>query len=125
MNTVIQSFYNNLSIAVPNINKKISRTINSELLKYVPNGDKQLAVRRTAGIVTKAAITAASGFVGSSTANPVLLNVAAISATSLVGDLRQTEIIGNCLTESGIDEKSVKECIESAHRKQLQTNQND
>lgn len=125
LNTVIQSFYNNLSIAVPNIDKKISRTINTELLKYVPNGDKQLAVRRTAGIVTKAAITAAAGIVGNSTANPVLLNVAATSATALIGDLRQTEIIGNCLAESGIDEKSVKECIELAQRKQLTTTKAD
>lgn len=121
LNQVIQSFHNNLSIAVPNINRKISREINFELLKYVPNGDRQLAVRRAAGMVTKSAITAAASIVGTSTANPALLNVAASSAVALIGDLQQTEIIGNCLTESGIDEKAVKECIENAKRKQLTT----
>lgn len=121
LNTVIQSFYNNLSITVPGINGKISREINAELLKYVPNGDKQLAVRRAASIVTKSAITAAAGIVGSSTANPALLTVAASSAVSLIGDLHQTEVIGNCLAEAGVDEKAVKECIENAKRKQLTT----
>lgn len=119
MNKLTQSFYTNLTISVPNIDQTIAQNINRELLKYVPNGDKKLAVRKAGKIVTKAAIIAASGIAGATISNPILLNTAAIAATSLLSDLQNTEVIGKCLNESGIDDTFVKSCIEEAKRKQL------
>lgn len=119
MNNLTQSFYTNLIISVPNIDHTIAKNINRELLKYVPNGDKQLAVRKAGKVVTKAAIIAASGIAGTTTSNPILLNTAATAATSLLSDLQNTEVIGKCLNESGIDDTSIKRCIEEAKRKQL------
>ena len=119
MNKLTQSFYTNLTISVPNIDQTIAQNINRELLKYVPNGDKKLAVRKAGKIVTKAAIIAASGIAGTTISNPILLNTAATAATSLLSDLQNTEVIGKCLNESGIDDTFVKSCIEEAKRKQL------
>ena len=119
MSKLIQSFYSNLAISTPNINKSISRNINNELLKYVPNGDAQLASRKVGKVITKAAITAASCIVGTQIPNPVLLNTAATAATSLLNDFQNTEVIGKCLKDSGIDDNAVKTIIEKGAGKRL------
>lgn len=118
LNQVVQCLYNNLMLTLPNIDNSQTRRINNELLKYVPNGDKQRACRRVARIATKATICAAASVAGSATANPVFLNVAATSALSMYKDLSETEIIGNCLRESGIDDGSIRKCIEDAKKSQ-------
>lgn len=97
LNRTIQYIHNNLAVAVPSINNSQVRRINNELLKYVPNGDKQLACRSAVGFISNTLISAAASVVGSSTANPLILEAAAVSALSLCGDLNETEVIGNCL----------------------------
>lgn len=119
INTTIQSLYNNLSISVPGIDRTLSKKINAELLKYVPNGDKQLATRKIASFTAKSAIIAAASIAGTSIGSPALLTVAATAATSLVDDLSNTEVIGNCLVDSGIDQETVKKCIDEARHNQL------
>ena len=94
--------------------------INMELLKYVPNGDKQMAVRVASKYVTKSAITATSGIIGANTGNPILISTAASFATSLLDDLSKTEYIGNCLRESGVNEDYIKKCIEDAKKRKQQ-----
>ena len=118
LNSAIQMLHNNLLISIPDINRSQARKINNELLQYVPNGDKQLACRRAAKFVTKAGIAAAASLIGTATVDPLLLNVAASSALSLYSDLSETEIIGNCLRESGVDDRAIKKCIESARKTQ-------
>lgn len=118
---VTQGLFQNLYISLPNINFNKARQINREMLLYVPNGDKQRAVRRGATFVGKAAIAATASILGSSTGNPALLNVAATSALSLYQDLSNTEVIGNCLAESGVSELLIRESIAKADSVRKQT----
>ena len=57
---------------------------------------------------------------GALTENPVLLKVAAASATSLFKDLSGTETIGNILKLSGVQDKDVRECLVEARKIQKQ-----
>lgn len=114
LNHAIQCLHNNLMLTLPNIDNSKVRRVNSELLKYVPNGDKQRACRRAARLASKAAICAAASVAGCTTVNPALLEVAATSALSMYKDLNETEIIGNCLRDAGIDDNSIRKCIEDA-----------
>lgn len=114
LSVVTQSIYHNLTLTIPNINMKKAKEVNKKLMLYVPNAQKQLMMQRTAKLVAKGTIIAASTVGGISTDNPVLLEIAATTATSLFKDLEDTERIGNCLKDCGINEDSVKKCIEGA-----------
>lgn len=117
VNTLISSFFNNLSISVPSINTDIADEINSNLLKYVPNGDKQKFVRKAGKLIAKTTIATASGVLGVATVNPLLINVAASSAASLLTDLNNSEVIGNCLLDAGVNQESIKKCLDDAAKK--------
>ena len=112
--TVTQNIYRNLMISIPNINMKKAEEVNRQMLSYVPNGDRQYMAQRSAKMITKTAIMTASAIIGSETGNPVLIETAATTASSLFKDLENTEIVGNCLKECGVDDGSIKNCIESA-----------
>ncbi len=111
---LLQSFYSNLAISMPNIDISRTRRINYELLKYVPNGGRQ----EIGKFVSKAAITGIATAGGLATGNPIFLRVAAGGAMSMFKDLGKTEIIGNCLKESGITAEEIKLCFDAAKKKQ-------
>ena len=97
---------------------KKAREINNEMLLYVPNGDKQLAARKVGKIIEKSLIATGGVVGGIKTSNPVLLETAASAAVSLLNDLSDTEMIGNCLNDAGLDENKVRKCIDEAKKKQ-------
>ena len=69
-------------------------------------------------MITKATIMTASAIAGVEMGNPILIETAATTATSLFKDLEDTEVIGNCLEECGVDSGSIKNCIENAKLEQ-------
>lgn len=118
LSAVTQSIYRNLMISMPNINMKKAEEVNRQMLLYVPNGDRQYIAQQSAKMITKATIMTASAIAGVETGNPILIETAATTATSLFKDLENTEVIGNCLKECGVDDSTVKTCIESAKLEQ-------
>ena len=111
---LLQSFYSNLSISMPKIDISKTRRMNYELLKYVPNGGRQ----EVGKFVSKAAITGIATAGGIVTKNPIFLRAAAGGAMSMFKDLTNTEIIGNCLKESGISADDIKLCFDTARERQ-------
>lgn len=122
LNTAMQNVYHNLCITVPHINMRKAREINNEMLLYVPNGDKQLAARKVGKMIGKSIIATGGVVGGMVTENPALLETASSAAVSLLEDISDTEIIGNCLNDAGLDEDKVKKCIEEAKKKQRNNN---
>ena len=118
LSAVTQNIYRNLMISMPNINMKKAEEVNRQMLLYVPNGDRQYMAQQSAKMITKATIMTASTIVGMETGNPILIETAATTATSLFKDLEDTEVIGNCLEECGVDSGSIKNCIENAKLEQ-------
>ena len=118
LSAVTQSIYRNLMISIPDINMKKAEEVNIQLLSYVPNGDRQYIAQQSAKMITKATIMTASAIAGVEMGNPILIETAATTATSLFKDLEDTEVIGNCLEECGVDSGSIKNCIENAKLEQ-------
>ncbi len=121
VNTTVQQIFYNLMTELSRsgkISKEKAREVNSKLLDYVPNSRRQRAVATGGKLIAKTAILAGTTAGGVLTENPQLLNTAGKTATSLFKDLSNTELIGNILKESGIDEKDIRGCIEGARKEQ-------
>lgn len=112
----LEGFYYNLMTTLPSIDRGMARRLDRELLSYIPNGDTQAMTRAAGKFAAKTGLIAA----GALTENPVLLKVAAASATSLFKDLSGTETIGNILKLSGVQDKDVRECLVEAKKIQKQ-----
>jgi hypothetical protein len=112
----LQGIYHNLMMAFPSIDHSLARRLDRELLSYIPNGDTQAMARRGGKILLETGIVTA----GVISQNPVMYKVGAKAAVSLFKDLGQTELIGNVLNASGIQEDDVREIIMGARKIQKQ-----
>ena len=87
--TPLQSLYEEIVYATPNIDKAAARKLHYVMLDYVPNSGSQKLARTGAKYATEGGLIAA----GILTRNPLLMKAGASAAMSMIKDLSHSQYL--------------------------------
>lgn len=115
-NIYMQGIVNNLSIALPVINKKAVREVNQNCFMYIPNGDIQRFVQDTSRLMVNTAMNVGMAYLDINNNSHMIIG--ALNNSLDMFNNVDNEKAGNCLEMMGIPKKLITDSLEQAKNKE-------